>query len=335
MSLQRKISLKVLLPMLLCLIVVSLASSVPLYFLFPEWVSDVTDKIEDNQLLIVEENSRLLASSIQSLLQTNANLVILMKSFLLKYTAGTAGVKSNFTGSMNYANGRDYFYENVTVDYDKSMWYLDYENDEEALLSQTNTERLLNFAIADVIFRPLSLSNFFREVYSAYDDDGFFYITPAKSNEFYTEPKENCSDPAGFDPRCRPWFTEVKSQGPESELTISQPYTFVGSGILGQTACISIWSPVLQVSCLDFDTAVYTEASLPPDSYIYLLSPDGIVYYHTDLDTSSEFPTIIDLEFPGTYEDRESEVQEFTDAVLPLFAADVPGQVYYSREGQT
>lgn len=330
-----EINVRILLPLFLGLLALSLFSTVPLYFLFPRWIGQVSQCLKQELFVIVQGNSRPIANAIEKRLQTEVNLQVIYRGLFERYEEGSLELVQGFTGKQNYENAAWYAAHVKKINFELSLWHLNGSKSELEDLSEMQKCQLFNSTVFDVMRKSINLNSDVREVYSGYADS-FFYVFPAKSNDFFLEDKTDCNDPRGYDPVCRPWYKQTKERGRENDIVLVRPYRYVGNNVFGQAACNSIWkNGVLElVNCHDFSIDIYTGISLPKDTHIFLLNTNGTVFYHPRVEDDLEIP-IVDLEFPINYQGRDDDVRKFEKEILPLFSRNASFVETYEKDGES
>ncbi|CAG9311525.1 unnamed protein product [Blepharisma stoltei] len=345
-TLRKRIGIYVLVPLLLGIILISLASSIPLYVKVPKLINDVVDNISDDQNDIMETTSIVAASVVSIMLQKQINILIIMKTLMDKYYNKNLSIKENWVGNKSYVNAYK-LAQTLTANnswgrnFETSMWYLGQKITEEDQLDADSKEYLYDQTIFDSFLRPVGqIDKINNEVYTAYDSNGFFYYIPSSYQQFFLSNSTNCYNATGFEPRCRPWYAAVRSSNYHEEVILTLPYLFAETNTLGQTACDGFWSSninLYQATCLDYKLDKEQVSNLPENSYAFILDDNLKVFYHPKLNRSdSNVYRISDLEFGlDDYSNKNSELNKFESKILPLFEANISQVSHYTNHGES
>ncbi|CAG9333893.1 unnamed protein product [Blepharisma stoltei] len=336
-KLQKKLMCKTLGPMILGMICTVFISYIPFYFQYPSWIDSITDKMLNDQQKTLLQLTNNLASSTGWSLQYPVNFVLLMKTLIEEYYGGTLKVKSDFNSANNYVNARSFAFgevegfDNKSIYYDYSMWYLGPHLLETSELNSAQLLELNTSGVFDSFLKPIALlkanySGILDVSYIAWDQEGLFYMQPLGWETYYVDfEQKNCSyineTESYYDPRCRFWYKALKNSTNQNLAVINKPYVFA-SGALGQTVCAGYYpNKELEIAgCIDYllenIKKILEVVNIPGSKYAFAVTTDAVPFIHPKLNTNaSELPSIQELEFGADNLDS-SECGKFNDTIF-------------------
>ena len=382
MKLRWQVILALIVPVVLAMAVAGGIVAVYLRVYYVDSISTISDSMKGDQQLVLGQISQIISMLGSSALQGKIN-PILIGSHLIRNQTET-DLKPDWKEANNAVNGpllsRMIKKEmsmtplpvwNSTADksYYFAMWGLGKVTALEDLNSTVRAHLRLaaSFDYYSQSMMRLVLEN---QAHLSFEADGFFYYVPAMfKNYFYDPPsagynETKCARTLGearYDPRCRPFYMEVKNAGPTQAVVPIAPYLLGEKKTIGQGACAPMWSgnTMLYIYCNLFDFRDLVEwmktVKIGSAGYSYMVTRQGRPYVHPKFNESwaDNPPTVLQLEFSDdiSYESvsklRENyannslissiqaEIGDFNSTILPQLQAGVSNITSYDRLGQT
>jgi hypothetical protein len=355
MNLRLKINFNTLLPITVGVLVVVFTAITPIYIFYASSIEYLIDEMTDDQQVILQAIARQQAYATANIVTPGVQLVLLAGDLFERYYAETMHIKQSFTGvgcSVNLV--RLTYGLDLPADYDTERnisasttgWYDSPYNTTRPTLDAVSLENLEDVEVMHFVAVPISQAignSTSSEFYYAFEADGLYAVAPATPSDTYLNfSMPNCTliegDVSYYEPRCRSWYMETKANPKKHDVTVSNPYSYAGSSVLGITICKAVRSKteLKLLDCTDFSIgfiSVFFSIVEKGDTYNYLITRSGDVVLHPDYNLSASVAVLVkiqDLEFTDKI---LSEIEYYNDTVIPLLVDGQEHLVNYEKNG--
>ena len=336
MKQSTRVGLCLLGPLLFGCIVTALASWLPIFLQYSVLIDQAVQDVVVQELQVLSDVSQHLAIHSGYYMQTPTNLVLLITSLVQNFYDGKLQVKPEFTDS--YINAA-LMPELDGFNYSLSMWFLKPNMTNKDQLPSESRAHLNQSTIFDSFVKPIvntSSSDRPWQMWSGYNSDGLVYTTPAASYSIWHDTNDICMK---YDPRCRTWFNETRTNPRHYVPIITEAYEAMITKRLIQSVCKGLWlqTQLNIVMCIDYTIGdlvkIFTNITTDGDSYAFALTDTAKVLAYSGLNINiTQPPSILDLEFNSS---TSQEAQTFNTSILPLFRKDAHVVTRYVKKGKS